>query len=91
MEVLAHASPQDGRRYVAIPALFLRLMQNVQDNALLASQSIANVRNVVEALSHLEKRLGQNEKQKIPQGCFNCWILIKPQRIASKKTINSRW
>jgi hypothetical protein len=86
-------------------------MQNVQDETLFASQSVANVRNI-ESLLHeknvalalrqvenhpasstvflsLRRRLGQEKKQKIPSGSFNCWILIKTKAIEPKKNQHS--
>ena len=41
--MLAYASPEHCCRDVSIAAFFLRLMQNVQDHSLLASQSVADV------------------------------------------------
>jgi len=53
--MLAHATPQHGRRHVPIPALLLRLMQNVQHNSLFPGQPVADVRQFIEALSHGKK------------------------------------
>jgi hypothetical protein len=83
-------------------------MQNVQDDALLARQSIANVRNMIESSPHpknlalafgkvenrsasysvfvsLRRRLGQEEKQKIPRGSYDYWILINARGHRTKK------
>lgn len=43
--MLANTSPEHGGRHVAIATLLLRLMQDVQHDALSPAQSIPDVRN----------------------------------------------
>ena len=43
IEVLADAAPEHRRGHVAAAALFLRFLQDVEDDALLASEAIADV------------------------------------------------
>ena len=50
--MLADAPPWHRCRHAPIPALFLCLMQDVQDHALLAGQPIADIRYCIEALRH---------------------------------------
>jgi hypothetical protein len=47
IEMFAHPPPQHGCRYVPAASLFLRLVQNVQDHAFLASQPVTDVRDSV--------------------------------------------
>jgi hypothetical protein len=52
--MLAHPAPQHRRGHVPASPLLLRLMQNVQDDALLASQPVADIGNLVETIYHTE-------------------------------------
>src|SRR5690606_41034904 len=54
IEVFANASPQHGRRNVPAVALRLRLPEHVQHDSLLASESVADVRQRSE-----ERRVGK--------------------------------
>jgi hypothetical protein len=47
VEIFADAAPQHCGRNVTVTALFLRLVQDVEDHALFAGQAVANVGDAV--------------------------------------------